>query len=152
MNCTFESQIAKLKNKIYLTSLFVASGLILLPSEELFRMVISCKIVNSSMKFKFIHKISIIQEMFLVFFNLLRRPDITHLGRMRASGCASLSEIIHRVILFFVVAEICPSVRKSSTSWVPKSWPVAWSCQWHGWSSVYGCRWVRQNLNILVIM
>ena len=40
-------------------------------------MVISCKIFNSSMKFKFIHKISIIQEKSLVFFNSLRMPAIT---------------------------------------------------------------------------
>ena len=36
------------------TSVLIACGLILLPS-ELFLIVISCKIVNSSMKFKFIH-------------------------------------------------------------------------------------------------
>src|SRR6218665_906345 len=50
----------------YFTSLFIASGLILLIS-ELFRIVISCKIVNSSIKFKFIRKISVNQEKFLVF-------------------------------------------------------------------------------------
>ena len=49
------------------------------PSELLW-IVISCKIVNSSMKFKFIHKIFLIQEKFLVYFKLLRWPDITRLG------------------------------------------------------------------------
>ena len=29
------------------------------------------------MKVKFIHKITVIQEKFLVFFNLLRGPDVT---------------------------------------------------------------------------
>jgi len=48
-------------------SLFIVFGLTLLPSEPI-RIVISCKIVNSSMKSKFIHKISVIQGMFLVFF------------------------------------------------------------------------------------
>jgi len=36
--------------------------------------------LHSSMKFKFILKISIIMEKFLVFFNLLRVPDITRSG------------------------------------------------------------------------
>jgi len=57
----------------------------LLPS-ELFQSVISCKIVNSSMKFKFIHKIFVIQEKFLVFFNLLRGPDMTRSGPDPAHG------------------------------------------------------------------
>jgi len=60
----------------YLTKLFIACGLILLPS-ELFRIVISCKMFKSSMKFIFIRKISVIQEKLLVFFNLL---DITRSG------------------------------------------------------------------------
>src|SRR6218665_668319 len=38
----------------------------------LFRIVLSCKIVNSSIKFKFIHKISVIQEKFLVFLSAPR--------------------------------------------------------------------------------
>ena len=63
----------------YFYSLFIACGLILL-SLELFLIVVNCKIVNISVKFKFIHKISIIHEKFLVFFNLLRGPDITPLG------------------------------------------------------------------------
>src|SRR6218665_1090777 len=61
---------------LYSTSLFIACGLILLPS-ELFWIVISCNIVNSSMKFRFIHKVFVIQEKFLVFLNLLKGPDIT---------------------------------------------------------------------------
>jgi len=65
--------------KNYLTSPFIAHGLILLPT-ELFRIVISCKTVSSSMNFKFIHKILVIQEKFLAFFNLLRGPDITRPG------------------------------------------------------------------------
>jgi len=40
--------------------------LILLPS-ELFRIIKICKTVDSSIKFKFIHKISVIEEKFLVF-------------------------------------------------------------------------------------
>jgi len=32
------------------------------------------------MKFKFIHKISVIHETFLAFVNLLRGPDITRSG------------------------------------------------------------------------
>jgi len=59
-----------------------------LPS-ELFQIVVSCKIVNSSMKSKFIHKIFVIQEMCLVFFNLLRGPDITH------SGARSGPRVVH---------------------------------------------------------
>src|SRR6218665_2258361 len=52
---------------------FYLNSVSLLPS-ELSRIVISCKIVDSSMKFKFLHKISVIQEMFHVFFNLFRGP------------------------------------------------------------------------------
>jgi len=50
---TFESQVKS--RFFYLTSLFDACGLILMLS-ELFRIVMSCKIVNSSMKFKFFLK------------------------------------------------------------------------------------------------
>src|SRR6218665_886699 len=76
----FRELSIKTEEENYLTGLFVAHGLILLPS-ELFRIVISCKInFNSSMKFDFIYKISIIQENFLVFFNLFRGPDITRSG------------------------------------------------------------------------
>src|SRR6218665_2152199 len=45
------------------------------------------------MKFKFIQKISIIQEKFLVFFILLRGPDMTPSGDCygpRGAACASL--------------------------------------------------------------
>src|SRR6218665_2263322 len=45
------------------------------------------------MKFKFIHKISVIQEKFRVLFNLLRGPDTSPSGAgsgSRAAGCASL--------------------------------------------------------------
>src|SRR6218665_993483 len=65
-----QESLVKKPNLFNFTSLFIACGLILLLS-ELFRIVISCKIVSSSMKFKFIHKISVILEKFLVFFNLL---------------------------------------------------------------------------------
>src|SRR6218665_267999 len=58
----------------------------LLPS-ELFWIAISSKILNSSMKFKFIHKISVIQEKSPVFFNLFRGPVITRPGgRIRLVG------------------------------------------------------------------
>ena len=70
ISCTFESRVQKRPNLFYLTSPFIACGLILLPS-ELFRIVISCKIGNSSMKFKFIHKIFVLQENFNVFLTCL---------------------------------------------------------------------------------
>ena len=75
---------SSIKTENYLSSLSIACGLILLPS-ELFRIVINCKIVNNSMKFKFIQKIFVIQEKFLVLLNLLRGPDIgnTFGGRIR---------------------------------------------------------------------
>jgi len=75
------------ENPIFLFNyiVFIACGLILFPS-ELFWIVISNKIVNSSMKFKFIHKIFVIQEKFLVFFNLLRRPDRMRSGLDPAHG------------------------------------------------------------------
>src|SRR6218665_1822748 len=58
---------------------------------ELFQFVISCKILTSSMKFKFLHKIAVIQKKFLLLFNLMRGPDITHCGgRIRSAGSASL--------------------------------------------------------------
>jgi len=60
-------------------------GSILLPT-GLFGIVINCKIVNSSMKFKFIHKISVIQNKFLIFFNLLRGPDIRRSGAGAGRG------------------------------------------------------------------
>jgi len=82
------------KNRIGLNfSLFIALGWILLPS-ELFWIVISCKIVNSSVKFKFIHNISVIQETFFRFFNLLRGPDKTPWGTgsgPQAAICASMA-------------------------------------------------------------
>jgi len=64
----------------YLSSLFNARGLIFLPL-ELFRLVIGCTIiVNSSMKFKIIHKISVIQEKCLVLHNLLSRAEYNTFG------------------------------------------------------------------------
>ena len=79
---TFESEVWKTENRIDLTSFFVACSFLLLPP-ELFQIVISCKIVNSLMKFKFIHKITATLEKFLVIFNLLQGPDITCLGARR---------------------------------------------------------------------
>jgi len=70
LNCRESS--TKIPTSFYLTSSLIACGLVLLPS-ELFRIVISGKIVNSSTKFKFLHKIFVIQEMFHVFFKLLQR-------------------------------------------------------------------------------
>jgi len=68
------------KRLFYLISFyFIACGLILLPS-ELFQIVISCKIVNCLMKFKFIHQALSFRRSVLSFFNLLRGPDITILG------------------------------------------------------------------------
>src|SRR6218665_3605150 len=60
-------------------------GLILL-LYELFRIVISFKIVDSLMRFKFFHKIFVIQNNFLLHFNLLRGPDTTRSGADPASG------------------------------------------------------------------
>src|SRR6218665_83741 len=81
---------SSIKKSIFLnlTSLFIDYSLIFLPS-ELLRIVISCKIVNSSMKFKFIHKFFLIQEKFLLFFKLLRGPDITR------SGAGSGPRVVH---------------------------------------------------------
>jgi len=47
------------------------------------------------MKFKFIHKISVIQEKFLIFFNLLRGPDITRSGPDPAHGL----QIVHPCLM-----------------------------------------------------
>ena len=57
-NYELNFQESSIKNRkiIDLNSLFIACGLILLPL-ELFRIVISCKDFDSSIKFKFIHKI-----------------------------------------------------------------------------------------------
>lgn len=60
----------------------------LLPS-NLFRIVICCKIVNISIKFKFNRKIFVIQEMIPVFCNLLRGPDVT------SSGAGSEPRVVH---------------------------------------------------------
>jgi len=54
-----------------LTSVFLACGFLLLPS-ELFWIVISCTFLSSSVKLKFTHKFSVIQEKSLVLFNLFR--------------------------------------------------------------------------------
>jgi len=49
------------------------------------------QIVNNSIKFKFIRKISVFQEKFPVLFNLLRGLDKTYSGgRIQLAGCASL--------------------------------------------------------------
>jgi len=85
---TFKTQVSKTENKIYLTSLFDAHGLILMLS-ELFHIIISCKIVDSSMKLKKFHKISIIQKKFLLLLNLLWVPDIT------CSGAGSGPRVVH---------------------------------------------------------
>jgi len=68
MILNLENQALKTEIKIYLTSRFFACGFILLPS-ELFQIVINCKIFNSSVKFKLIHKIAVIHKKFLVLFN-----------------------------------------------------------------------------------
>src|SRR6218665_3235463 len=57
------------------------------------RIVISCKIVDNSMKFKFLHKISVIQEMFHVFFNLLRGP--VSLQHVRGPYTARGPRVVH---------------------------------------------------------
>src|SRR6218665_3574823 len=89
-NYELRFQESSIKKSIFknLTSLFIDYSLIFLPS-ELLRIVISCKIVNSSMTFKFIHKFFLIQEKFLVFFKLLRGSDITR------SGAGSGPRVVH---------------------------------------------------------
>ena len=82
----FQEPSIKTDFYIYRTSLFIACGLIVFLSLKLFLVVISCKIIISSMKFKIIHKISVIQEKFLVFLNLLRGQDITRSGPDPARG------------------------------------------------------------------
>ena len=49
------------------------------------------------MKFKFIHKISVIPEKFLIFFNLLRGPDKTN------SGAGSSPRVVHPC--FIIICE-----------------------------------------------
>src|SRR6218665_3336963 len=66
----FRNSSIKTRFFLFNYSLFIAFGLILLPS-ELYRITITCKMVNNSMKFKSIHKISVIQEKFLLFLNPL---------------------------------------------------------------------------------
>ena len=66
---------------IYLINLFIACGLIFLSSER-FRIAISCKIVNSSIKLKFIHKGSVIQEKFLVFLLTCSEDQIQHVREL----------------------------------------------------------------------
>jgi len=88
LSWNFESRVYKNRFFFYLTSCFIACDFIFLPS-KLFWIVISCKIVNSSTKFTFIHKSSVIQELFLVFYNLLRGPDIT------CSGAGSGPRVMH---------------------------------------------------------
>src|SRR6218665_849020 len=97
VECT---QVSNTENNIYLTRLYLACGSILLPS-ELFLNIISCKIVSISMKFKFIHKIAIIQEKFRILFNLLRGPDMTRSGAGSGpwgQGCASLLYNVYCII------------------------------------------------------
>src|SRR6218665_1107482 len=74
----FRESSTSIKNTLFknIISLFIACGLILLQS-KLFWIVISCKIVNSLLKFNFISKISVIQYKFLIFLNLLRGLDMT---------------------------------------------------------------------------
>src|SRR6218665_3022381 len=81
----FQKLSGKNRNIFYLTSLFDACGLILMLS-ALFRTVISCKIVDSSMKFKFFHKISVVQKKFLLLFKRQRGPDIMRSGPDLARG------------------------------------------------------------------
>ena len=82
-----ESRIKKLN----FTCHFIACGLLLLPSELLD--VIRCKIANSSMKFKFIHKISVIRETFLVYFNLPHGPNRTPCD-MLIQPCVTYSRML----------------------------------------------------------
>ena len=63
---TFESQVSK-TDYFYLTSQFDAYGLMLMLSELVLIVIIS-KIVYSSMKFKFVHNIVVIQKKFSSIF------------------------------------------------------------------------------------
>ena len=68
LSWTFERESSIKTRLFHLISLLIACYFILLPS-KLFQIVIHCKIVNSSIRFTFVHKISVIQGKFLVFFN-----------------------------------------------------------------------------------
>ena len=69
-------------------------SLILLISQLFWTVVgLGCNICNRSMKFKCIHKISLIHKNFLLLFNLLHRLDVIRLGTGSSPGaaiCASL--------------------------------------------------------------
>ena len=88
---TWTSRDKYKKRYFYLSSLFIVCDFTLfLP--ELFP-IVSCKIVNSTITFRSIHKISVIEENFLVFFYLLWGLVITRSGAGSgpwAAGCASL--------------------------------------------------------------
>jgi len=60
--------------------------------------VIICKIVNSSVKFKFIHKVDVIHKKFLLLFNLLHGPDIASPGQDPVRGLC-----IPDIVLFLTV-------------------------------------------------
>ena len=68
-----------------LSLLVVLYFYLLANTSVLFRVVVSCKTVNSLIKFKLFNKIAVIHEKFLVPFNKLRGPDKTP-----ATCCASL--------------------------------------------------------------
>ena len=89
-----KSELSKVKHQNRRQNLFNYSlcASVLLPSPKLCRIVISCKIVNCSVKLKLIHKITDIQEKLFVLFNLLLGPDTcSGVGMVpRAAGCASL--------------------------------------------------------------
>ena len=75
----FQKSSVKNRKQNLVYSLICCCGFILMLCELLW-IVISCKVVDSSIKFTFFHKISISQKMFLLHFNLLRGPDIIPTG------------------------------------------------------------------------
>jgi len=60
-------------------SLFPVS-ILLPPKKQLFWIVISCKIVRGSRKFKFFRKLAVIHEKFLVLLKLRPAPEKTGRG------------------------------------------------------------------------
>jgi len=105
-------KVSKTASKINLARLFVVCSLILLPS-ELLQNVTSCKTLNSSMKFKFIHKIAVIHETFLVLSNLLQEPEIIR------SGAGSGPWVVHPCIK-------TSSLKKNISSKTPSPSQLHW--------------------------
>ena len=86
MVSTFVSQVSKPENKMYLAAIFCLWFDIVA-----IKVVSVANIVNSSMKFKFIHSIALIHRKIIVLFNLLRVPDIPRSEPDAARGSCILA-------------------------------------------------------------